>query len=191
MAIVDKIKSLTEKQCVVDVLLKEVQSHPCKDCGKCVFGYEGITQLEMILKDITERKGRTGDKELMNDLCSLMKTQSMCDDGKEIAIAVLEGLNTQSEIFDEHIAKKACRAGVCKKFMTVHILASKCTGCTECADVCEDDAILGKNKFVHVIDNDECTLCGKCIEACDEDAIVLAGAVKPKCPKKPIPCKKR
>ena len=58
-------------------------------------------------------------------------------------------------------------------------------------DVCEDDAILGKNKFVHVIDQDECTLCGKCFEACEEGAIVWAGAEKPKCPKKPIPCKKR
>jgi NADH-quinone oxidoreductase subunit F len=58
-------------------------------------------------------------------------------------------------------------------------------------DACEDDAILGKKKFVHVIDQDECTICGKCMEACDEDAIVMAGAVKPRCPTKPIPCKKK
>ena len=57
MSSTEKIKGLKEDQCVVDVLLKEVQSHPCKDCGKCVFGYEGITQLEMILKDITEKMG--------------------------------------------------------------------------------------------------------------------------------------
>lgn len=75
--------------------------------------------------------------------------------------------------------------------MTVHILASKCVGCGECMDVCEDDAILGKKNFVHVIEQDECTICGKCVEACDEDAIVLAGAVKPRCPAKPIPCKKK
>jgi Na+-translocating ferredoxin:NAD+ oxidoreductase RNF subunit RnfB len=115
----------------------------------------------------------------------------LCDDGKEIASLVLEGLNTYADIFDEHISKKQCRAGVCKKFMTVHILAGKCIGCGECLDACEDDAILGKNKFVHVIDQDECTLCGKCFEVCDEGAIVWAGVEKPKCPKKPIPCKKR
>lgn len=182
---------INEKQCVVDVLLNKVQSHPCKDCGKCVFGYEGITQLEMILKDITEKKAHSDDKALLMDLCSVMQNQSMCEDGKEIASVVLEGLNTYSDVFDEHIAKKQCRAGVCKKFMTVHILAGKCIGCGECLDVCEDDAILGKNKFVHVIDQDECTLCGKCFEVCEEGAIVWAGAEKPKCPKKPIPCKKR
>jgi NADH-quinone oxidoreductase subunit F len=156
-----------------------------------VFGYEGVTQLQMILKDITEKKGRASDKELMQDLCSLMKTQSLCEDGSLLAEAVLESLNTYADVFDEHIAKKACRAGVCRKFMTVHILASKCVGCGECMDVCEDDAILGKKNFVHVIEQDECTICGKCMEACDEDAIVLAGAVKPRCPAKPIPCKKK
>ena len=93
-------------------------------------------------------------------------------------------------IFDEHISKKGCRAGVCKKFMTYHILASKCIGCGECMDACEDEAILGKKKFVHVIDLNECTLCGKCMDVCDEDAIVMAGAKKPKCPAKPIPCKR-
>lgn len=33
------------------------------------------------------------------------ENQSMCDDGKEIASMVLEGLNTYSDVFDEHIAK--------------------------------------------------------------------------------------
>lgn len=190
MSSTDKIRELKEDQCIVDVLLKIVQSHPCKDCGKCVFGYEGITQLEMILKDITEKKGRTSDKALLEDLAEMMKSQSLCEDGEDIADALKEALVTYGEIFDEHINKKACRAGVCRKFMTYHILASKCIGCGECMDVCEDDAILGKKKFVHVIDLDECTQCGKCLKACDEEAIVMAGAVKPKCPKKPIPCKK-
>jgi NADH-quinone oxidoreductase subunit F len=57
-------------------------------------------------------------------------------------------------------------------------------------DECDDDAILGKKKFIHVIDQDECTQCGKCVEACDEEAIVKAGAIKPRCPQKPIPCKR-
>lgn len=191
MAIVDKINSLTEKQCVVDVLLEEVLSHPCRSCGKCVYGYEGITQFEMILKDLTEKKAHSDDRELLSDIAGLMKTQSLCDEGKDIADAMIEALSSHKEEIDEHIAKKQCRAGVCKKFMTVHILASKCNGCGDCLDACEDDAILGKARFVHVIDSDECSLCGQCIEVCEEGAIVLAGAVKPKCPKKPIPCKKK
>lgn len=191
MSSIEKIKALKEDQCAVDALLKIVQSHPCRDCGKCVFGYEGITQLEMILKDITEKKGRPGDKALMEDLAAMMKTQSMCEDGEDLADALKEVLTAYGDVLDEHIAKKGCRAGSCKKFMTYHILASRCTGCGDCMEACEDEAILGKKKFVHVIVQNECTLCGKCMEACEEDAVVMAGAEKPKCPPKPIPCKRK
>lgn len=191
MSTIDKINELKDDQCVVDVLLKEVTSHKCKDCGKCVFGYEGITQLEMMLKDITEKKGRALDLSLMQDLCSMMRTQSICEDGAQIAEAVLTAIEKYKTDFEDHIGKKGCRAGVCKKFMTYHILADRCIGCGDCMDECEDDAILGKKKFVHVIDQEECILCGKCMEACDEEAIVQAGAVKPRCPKKPIPCKRK
>ncbi len=190
MSTIEKVRTLRQGQCVVDLLLGEIASHACKTCGKCVFGYEGITQLEMVFKDMTEKKGRAADKALVEDLCGLMLTQSLCEDGAEIAGAVKEAMNLYGDVFDEHIARKACRAGVCKKFMTYHVLAAKCSGCGECMDVCEDDAIMGKRRFVHVIDQDECSGCGKCMAACREGAIVLAGAEKPRCPKAPIPCKR-
>lgn len=190
MSTLEKIKDLKENECIVDLLLKEVQLNECQTCGKCVFGYEGITQLTMILQDITGKKGKNGDLSLLTDLCQTMKTQSLCETGEEIATAVLTALETHQQEFEDHIAKKACKAGVCKKFMTYHILADKCTGCGDCMDECEEDAILGKSRFVHVIQQAECTQCGACLNACDESAIVRAGAVKPRCPKKPIPCKK-
>ena len=191
MSITEKIRGITEKQCAVDVLLKEVAAHKCNECGKCVFGYEGATQIGMILKDFTEKKARSGDLDLIRDACYMMKNQSLCEDGEELAKAVEEALETYKQDFEEHAAKKNCRAGVCKKFVTYHILAENCTGCGDCLDECEEDAILGKKKFVHVIVQEDCTQCGKCMEACDEDAIVTAGTVKPRCPKKPIPCKRR
>ena len=191
MNTVERIRDLKENECLVNLLLNEAASHKCKDCGKCVFGYEGITQLEMILKDITEKKGTGTDFALMQDLCTMMKDQALCEDGTEIAQAVLLALDEYRSDIEEHISKKACRAGVCKKFMTYHILADRCNGCGDCMDACEEDAVLGKKRFVHVIVQDECIQCGKCLETCEEDAIVCAGAVKPRCPKKPVPCKKR
>lgn len=190
MNTLEKIKNLKATECIVDTLLKEVRENECQVCGKCVFGYEGITQLEMILGDITEKKGRSGDLSLMKDLCEMMKTQSLCESGEEIAEAVLAAVEACQTEFEEHIGKKGCKAGVCKKFMSYHILADKCTGCGDCMDECEEDAILGKAKFVHIIDQEECTQCGACLGACEEDAIVRAGAVKPRCPKKPIPCRR-
>lgn len=190
MSTLEKINNLKETECIADTLLKEVRVNECQTCGKCVFGYEGITQLEMTLSDITEKKGRSNDIELMKELCEMMKTQSLCEVGEEIAEAVLTALADYRQDFEEHIGKKGCRAGVCKKFMTYHILADKCTGCGDCMDECDEDAILGKNRFVHVIEQDECIQCGACLDACEEDAIIRAGTVKPRCPKKPIPCRR-
>jgi len=185
------INTLEKSECIVDFLLKAVSNNECKTCGKCVFGYEGITQLEMILSDIAAKKGKPGDKALLYDLCEQMLHQSICETGSDIAEVVLLALDTKADEIDEHIMKKSCRAGVCQKFMSYHILADKCTGCTDCQDACEEDAILGKKRFVHVIEQVECTGCGACLKVCEEEAIVRAGAVKPRCPKKPIPCKRR
>ena len=146
MSTIEKIRGIKENQCPVDVLLKEVTDHKCNNCGKCVFGYEGASQIIMILKDFTDKKGRSGDLDLIRDACYMMKTQSLCEDGEDLAEAVTEALETYKQDFEDHAAKKACRAGVCKKFVTYHILADKCTGCGDCMDECEDEAILGKKK---------------------------------------------
>ncbi len=191
MSIVERMKNLSEKECPVDILRKEIAGSKCSDCGKCVFGYEGVTQLQMMLGDITEKKGKGTDLALMKELCALMKTQSLCEDGEDVADAVSYALAHHAQEFEAHVAKKGCAAGVCKKFMTYHILAENCTGCGDCLDACEEDAIAGKKRFIHVIDQKECIQCGACMDACDEDAIVRAGAVKPRCPKKPVPCKRK
>ena len=190
MTIKEKMAGLSEKECAVEALRQAILSHKCRDCGKCVFGYEGITQLEMILNDITQKKSKPGDVALMEDLVSIMRYQVLCEDGIELAEGVKFALEQYRDDLEEHAAKKACRAGVCKSFMGYYILQNLCTGCGDCMDACDDDAILGKRKYVHVIDQDECIQCGKCMEACEENAIVLAGADKPRCPKKPIPCKR-
>lgn len=191
MKMSDRIHHLNDAECVVHTLLGIVSENECTQCGKCVFGYEGVTQLQMILFDITEKKGKSTDLAQMKKLCEMMKTQSLCETGEEIADAVLTAIERYRQDFLDHIGKKGCKAGVCKKFMTYHILADKCSGCGECIDVCDDEAIIGKNKFVHIINQQECIQCGACMDACEEDAIVQAGAVKPRCPKRPIPCKHR
>ena len=155
-----------------------------------MFGYEGAAQLEMTLADITMKKSRSTDMAQLTKVCRYMKEQSLCEDGVDLGETALAVFEKYGDEFAAHVAKKSCKAGVCKSFVTYHILADRCIGCGDCMDECEDDAILGKKKFIHVIDQDECTQCGKCLSACDEDAIVKAGAVKPRCPAKPIPCKR-
>ncbi len=190
MNAVERIEHIKSDECIADILLQEVTKNGCNDCGKCVFGYEGITQLRMILHDITEKKGKPDDISLIDELCGYMKTQSICETGIEIADAVRYALDQHGEELSAHISKRTCPAGVCRKFMTFHILPDKCTGCNDCIDECDEEAIIGKKRFVHVIEQDECIQCGACLDACDEGAIIRAGAIKPRCPKKPIPCKR-
>lgn len=191
MSMLDQVNNLKDTQCIVDILCKMVSENECVRCGKCVFGYEGVTQLQMILGDITEKKGKSTDMAQLQELCQMMKSQSLCETGEELGAAVLAAIDAYRADFEDHIGKKGCRAGVCRKFMTYHILAEQCIGCGDCLEACEEEAILGKAKFVHVIEQKECIQCGACLEACGEDAVVRAGTVKPRCPKRPIPCKRR
>lgn len=185
----DYIYVFDKMDCILDQLLKITGRYGKESCGKCVFGHEGITQINLILTDIAQKKGKSDDVELLLDLCSVMEKQALCEIGIAAAKTVLTTFQNFKEEIEEHITKKSCRAVVCEKFVTYHILPDLCTGCTDCVEECEDDAILGKKKFIHVISQDECIQCGACVSVCDEGAIVKAGAIKPKCPKKPIPCK--
>lgn len=184
----DYIHIFDETDCILDQLYKIAERYSKESCGRCVYGFEGVTQINMILSDLVQKKGKSEDLELLKELCSVMETQALCDIGASAARTVLTALQNFKEEVEEHVTRKNCRALVCAKYVTYHILADLCIGCTDCADACEDDAILGKKKYVHVIDQEECIQCGACMEACEEGAIVKAGAVKPKTPKKPVPC---
>jgi NADH-quinone oxidoreductase subunit F len=186
----DYIEILNETDCMLDCLHKIADRYGKESCGRCVFGYEGVFQIRMLLTDMTLKKGKVSDLDLILELCHEMKQQSLCEAGFSIANTVESALDCFKSEIEEHITRKSCKAGACQKFLTFHILPDLCTGCGECLDACEDDAILGKKKFIHVIDESECTQCAACLDACEENAIIKAGVDKPKCPKKPIPCKR-
>ena len=84
----------------------------------------------------------------------------------------VSSVETNRDELEAHFIRKKCPAGVCAAFSKPVIDPSKCTGCTDCLDVCDEDAITGKKKFIHMIDPDMCENCGKCAEACEEGAIV-------------------
>lgn len=185
----DYVEIYDDGSCMLEGLLEISKRFMRECCGRCVFGYEGVSQINMILNDISLKKGKPYDMGLLTDLCSHMKGQSLCESGECMADSVMSCLDSYEDEIREHASRKNCRSLACGRFVTYHILADKCTGCTDCIDACEDDSINGKKRFVHVIDQDECTQCGKCVAACDEGAIIRAGSVKPKCPSKPVPCK--
>lgn len=56
------------------------------------------------------------------------------------------------------------------------IREAECIGCTKCISACPFDAIIGSNKMMHTIINDDCSGCELCIPACPVDCIDLIPA---------------
>ena len=179
------------EDCMAHALLDVCEElRTATDCT-CTFGHEGGYQIVTILADICSKKGKPADIALLRDLCPTMQAQALCGEGRALAGAVLQALDLFGPEIEAHITKKSCPSGGCPAFKTYHILVSKCTGCGKCIKACEDNAIMGKPKFVHVIDQRKCIQCDLCRKACPEGAVVRAGAKKPKTPPRPIPVRRK
>lgn len=170
--------------CVLNYLQGLLTELKAESCGRCVFCREGIKQLLYALNADVSGKGGIDDIALIAELADAMSEASYCELGQAVGALVLSAVNSFRAEFEDHIKRKRCEAAVCRAYVTYHILGSKCIGCGECADACEEDAIEGKKGFIYMIDNDECIKCGACVEACGEQAIVTAGAVKPRTPER-------
>jgi len=186
----DVVRVYTTKNCMA-AAMERISAHwHNESCGHCVFGHEGSWQIASIFEDIVNKRGLAGDLDTLRDLCPTMELNTICDVDAMLARTTLQAIELfGDEIAAHYGASKTCAAGECVAYKTYHVLVSKCVGCGDCLAACEDGAILGKAKFVHVINQLKCTQCGRCYDACDYHAVVRAGAKKPKTPPRPIPCR--
>ena len=185
----DDVRVIGSGDCAVDVVREILDVFHRECCGRCVFGNEGGHQLCAILADACGGKGQSADLDLIRDLAPTMAEQALCEVGQRMAGVAAQALVLFGDEFEAHVSRHQCPAGTCRALVTYHILVSRCTGCGECLDACEEDAIEGKAGFVHVIDQRACVHCGKCLDACPKGAVVTAGLKKPKTPPHPIPCR--
>lgn len=49
----------------------------------------------------------------------------------------------------------------------------KCTGCSECVDICPDDVYELQNEKSVPVRAEDCSGCESCIEVCEEEAITV------------------
>lgn len=176
------IRVLTDKDCIVDAVDRQLVKYRKASCGKCVFCREGLLQLEYEQKEITEARGKEDYLDLAKEIGEAMEISTLCSVGKESAKSALDAIEKFGGEYEQHIKKNVCPAGVCAAFVHIYIDPQKCNGCGECMDVCPEDCIEGKPRFIHMIDEFDCSKCGKCIKACDEDAIVMTAGKLPKLP---------
>ncbi len=173
---------IDKSQCIIDEASKLLLAERKNGCGKCTFCREGLGQLHVMTREITQGQGKASYLDMMKEIGEAMSFSTLCSVGQTGADFTLGSLTYFADEYTDHIKKKKCATNVCKAFMSIYIDPTTCTGCEECVDVCPVGAIEGKSGFIHMIDEFECTKCGACVAACDEGAIIQTTGRVPKLP---------
>lgn len=176
------ITLIPKTACMIDTAANILLAERVQGCGKCTFCREGLGQLHVMTKEITQGQGKQNYPDMLSEIGDAMTFSCLCSVGQTGSDFTMASLQYFANEYTDHIKKKKCTTGVCKAFMSIYIDPNVCTGCEECADVCPADAIEGKSGFIHMIDEFECTKCGKCIAACEEEAIIQTDGRLPKLP---------
>jgi len=142
-----------------------------ESCGKCTPCRIGTTRLFEMLDKITKGKGTMADLELMKELSHVITDTSLCGLGQTASNPVLSTLDAFWDEYVAHVTDHKCPSGQCTALLEYKI-TDKCVGCTLCKRVCPTDAINGKVKELHEIDQKKCIKCGACMEKCKFKAII-------------------
>ncbi|MBT4484109.1 MAG: NADH-quinone oxidoreductase subunit NuoF [Candidatus Latescibacteria bacterium] len=183
---------MDEDTCVVDVAKFFLAFTNDESCGKCTSCREGTEAMLEVLTRISDGNGQEGDILFLEELGEAIKNASLCGLGQTLPNPVITTIRYFKDEYEEHIKQKRCPALVCKNLINYYILSDKCIGCTACLKQCPVDAINGKAKYIHVIDQEKCTKCGTCFDVCPHkaSAVVKVSGDKIQVPKEPIPVKK-
>jgi NADH-quinone oxidoreductase subunit F len=161
---------MDETTCMVDIARFFLDFTQRESCGKCTFCRVGTKRMLEILSRITEGKGKDGDIELLEQLASLVKNNSLCGLGQSAPNPVLTTLKYFRSEYEAHISNKKCPAHSCTALLTYTITAA-CNGCMACGRVCPSGAITGEKKQMHTIDHSKCIQCDECYKTCRFHAI--------------------
>ena len=164
---------MDQDTCMVDLARYFLDFLKGESCGQCTPCREGIKQMLEVLTGICEGRGKEGDIELLEEMGSMIQKFSLCGLGTSAPNPVLTTILYFRDEYEAHIQDKKCPAGVCKSLFHYEVDGKACTGCHVCALKCPQEAITGKKKEVHTLDQEKCIKCGMCYDACKFDAIVV------------------
>ena len=157
----DTLQVIKTDMCIVNEMKHYAQMAAEDSCQGCILCREGTWQAVKILQDACNSQGRMTDKKELEDMAAIATAGSMCQFGKQAFRPLLDALKLFTEDFEEHMEKHFCASGICKGAQNYQIDPMLCTGCTECASVCEYDAIDGKKNFIDVYKRQELAIDGE------------------------------
>ena len=163
---------MDDRTCMVDVARYFLNFLVEESCGKCVPCREGLYQLHDLCKKICDGKASEDDLALMERLSRVIQKASLCGLGQSGPNPFLSTIMYFRDEYLAHIKDKKCPGGICRDLIRFEI-TDACTGCLACIAVCPVDAITGKKKEIHILDQDLCTRCGSCYDICNYDAIEI------------------
>lgn len=110
---IDEIVNKADDVCPVKWAVDTVELAMKNTCGKGTFCRDGLKQLYLIGKDITDNKGTMEDIELLQELCATMYIAADCElSGKAIELFQASLTNHYND-WTAHVLRKRCKAGVC------------------------------------------------------------------------------
>jgi len=105
---------MDESTCMVDVAKYFMEFCMTESCGKCIPCRVGTVQMHNILDKITKGTATMNDLALLEELCDVVKTTSLCGLGQTAPNPVVSTLRYFRDEYIAHIEGKECPAGVCK-----------------------------------------------------------------------------
>jgi len=105
---------MDETSCMVDVAKFFMEFCMSESCGKCAPCRVGTTQIYNLLCKIASGNGVPSDIAMLEELCDLVKSTSLCGLGQTAPNPVMSTLKYFMDEYQAHIEEKKCPAGACK-----------------------------------------------------------------------------
>lgn len=101
--------------CPVDRMMHETDLLRRGTCGECVICREGVLQVSILAKALTEGSGKSGDLDIIREVADNLVALSCCDYGRLAGRHIAGSLSAGMEVFEKHLRRKRCDSGTCEK----------------------------------------------------------------------------
>lgn len=105
--------------CPVHWAMEVAETAMKQSCGQGTFCRDGLKQLYLIIRDITEGKGSAEDVELLQELVETMSLMPECELCDSAVALIALSLREHERDWLSHVLRRRCNAGCCPGYETV------------------------------------------------------------------------